>query len=157
MEHAPRILKISEVGAAEVDSEVAGLADLHQMGLSVPGAFVALDAREAELPENLEEHYAALGGGAVAVRSAAIGEDGQDASCAGRYATALNVRGVEGLRRAIGVCVRWLSSAAVDAYHAEQADGGSEVGNTRPILTAGREYSDNYASDDAYLPRSGRR
>ncbi|HAC81617.1 MAG TPA: pyruvate, water dikinase [Deltaproteobacteria bacterium] len=125
MEHAPRILKISEVGAAEVGGKAAGLADLHQMGLSVPGAFVILDAREAEFPEDLEEHYAALGSGAVAVRSSAIGEDGQDASFAGQYATELNVRGVEGLRRAIGVCVRSLSSAAVDAYHDEQADGGS--------------------------------
>jgi phosphohistidine swiveling domain-containing protein len=125
MEQAPRILRIAEVGDAEVGGKAAGLADLHQMGLSVPGAFVVLDAREAEFPKDLEAQYAALGGGAVAVRSSAIGEDGHEASFAGQYATELNVHGLEDLRRAIGVCVRSLSGAAVDAYHEEQADGGS--------------------------------
>jgi pyruvate,water dikinase len=121
----PRILRLDEIGEEEVGGKAAGLAELHRMGFAVPAGFVILDAREDEFPDDLLSHYEALGSGAVAVRSSAIGEDGRETSFAGQYATELNVCGEAALRQAIHECVRSLSGAAVDAYHREQAGGGS--------------------------------
>ncbi|HIL02250.1 MAG TPA: pyruvate, phosphate dikinase, partial [Myxococcales bacterium] len=57
------------------------------MGLPVPQAFVILDARVDIFPADLLDHYRAIGGGRVAVRSSALGEDGEHASFAGQFKT----------------------------------------------------------------------
>jgi len=82
-----------------------GLSRLLAMGLPVPPAFVIRNARFDESVPELEQHYIALGGGKVAVRSSALGEDGSEASFAGQYDTVLNVEGLEALQRAVNHCV----------------------------------------------------
>ncbi len=60
--------------------------------------------------------YAALGGGAVAVRSSASTEDLPDLSFAGQHASFLNVRGEEELLHAVRGCWASLWSARAVAY-----------------------------------------
>ena len=70
-------------------------------------------------------HLDALGNGAVAVRSSALGEDGADASFAGQYETVLGVRGEDDLRSAIKQCVLSVDGARASAYREDQAGGVS--------------------------------
>lgn len=57
---------------------------------------------------------------AVAVRSSAVDEDGAEASFAGIYITCLNVRGREGVQRAIARCWDSARDPRVDAYRKKQ-------------------------------------
>ncbi len=119
------ILGIQEIADEEVGGKAKGLAELTQMGLPVPPAFVIQHAKEDDLPLDLEAHYKAIGGGLVAVRSSAIGEDGEDASFAGQYETVLNVKGIESVRLAIKQCIASLDSTRAQAYKTEQTDVGT--------------------------------
>ncbi|MBW2713643.1 MAG: pyruvate, water dikinase [Deltaproteobacteria bacterium] len=119
------ILGIQEIADEEVGGKAKGLAELTQMGLPVPPAFVIQHANADDLPLDLEAHYKAIGGGLVAVRSSAIGEDGVDASFAGQYETVLNVKGIESVRLAIKQCIASLDSARAQAYKSEQTDVGT--------------------------------
>jgi pyruvate,water dikinase len=56
----------------------------------------------------------------VAVRSSAIGEDGQTASFAGQYETFLNIVGTEALHQAVARCWASAQSARVSAYRQQQ-------------------------------------
>jgi pyruvate,water dikinase len=93
----------------------------------VPQAFVILDARVDIFPADLLDHYRAIGGGRVAVRSSALGEDGEDASFAGQFKTFLNVQGETDLRQAIADCVDSLSGHAARAYGHERGGDGPET------------------------------
>lgn len=118
------ILTLKQITDQAVGGKAAGLAELTRMGLAVPPAFVIPAAKIDQFPEDLESHYHAIGGGKVAVRSSAIGEDGDDSSFAGQYETILNVEGIDALRSAINQCISSLNSDHADAYKSEQADLG---------------------------------
>jgi phosphoenolpyruvate synthase/pyruvate phosphate dikinase len=79
----------------------------------IRGLFEARDLPD-RLGEELDRAYAELGDGeqlAVAVRSSAPGEDGAEASLAGRHESYLSIRGAEELARAVLRCWASLFSA----------------------------------------------
>lgn len=122
---APRILAISDIQGEAVGGKAEGLHKLISLGFPVPPAFVILDITEPDsLPENLEQAYQTIGGGKVAVRSSALGEDGAEASFAGQYETLLDVEGLDALKLAIKQCVASLDSARAKAYQSSQTDLG---------------------------------
>ncbi|MEM6898044.1 MAG: PEP/pyruvate-binding domain-containing protein [Pseudomonadota bacterium] len=113
----------------------ASLANMTQQGLPVPGGFaipavvlehcvdvdalrgfaraqdheaaVKLVEETAQVPEDVLDAYAQMGGGKVAVRSSACAEDSEAASYAGQQETYLNVEGKEAVRKAVIDC--WAS------------------------------------------------
>ena len=115
------ILQLQQVQDASLGGKAYGLSRLLAMGLPVPPAFVISNARFDESIAELEQHYIALGGGKVAVRSSALGEDGSEASFAGQYDTVLNVEGLEALQRAVNHCVASARSERARSYQLEQA------------------------------------
>jgi len=68
---------------------------------------VRLVEETAEVPQEVFDAYAELGGGKVAVRSSASAEDSEAASYAGQQETYLNVQGAEAVRKAVIDC--WAS------------------------------------------------
>jgi pyruvate,water dikinase len=120
-EPKPEALGLSEISDQNVGGKASGLAEMQGMGLRVPDAFVITHASADNFPEDLMQRYAGLGSGRVAVRSSAIGEDGEQSSFAGQYETILNVEGEAALKRAIRDCVASLHSARADTYNEEQA------------------------------------
>ncbi len=140
---AAQILTLDALGDTPVGGKAAGLAKLTQLGLRVPPAFVIVGATPGNLPEDLETHYRRLGGGPVAVRSSALGEDSAEASFAGQYETVLDVVGIDPLREAIDVCLASLHNRRASAYRrqttAEYAESQMSVvvQNMVPAHTAG--------------------
>ena len=123
LESRPRILGIADIKGEAVGGKAEGLHRLTTLGFTVPPAFVILDIVDPDaLPENLESAYQELGGGKVAVRSSALGEDGAGASFAGQYETLLDVEGIDALKKAVLQCVASLDSARAKAYQSAQAD-----------------------------------
>lgn len=76
------------VNADRVGGKAAGLARLGELGLPVPPLIVLAVGEELD---DLESVVARLGE-PLAVRSSAIGEDGDERSAAGQYETVLDVR-----------------------------------------------------------------
>ncbi|CAA0095991.1 Prodigiosin synthesizing transferase PigC [Halioglobus japonicus] len=97
-----------------------GLKQLMDWQLPCPDGFVILAADTAFPDTELAAFYRELGEGKVAVRSSALGEDGEHASFAGQYETVLDVQGIEQLRSAIAQCVASLHSDRADAYQHDQ-------------------------------------
>ena len=116
----PRIIGIREIRDEPVGGKAAGLARLAGLGLKVPEAFVVVGASPGCLPADLFAHYRGLGAGRVAVRSSALGEDGEESSFAGQYATFLNVEGEEALSTAVSECLASIEGAAAVAYGRER-------------------------------------
>ncbi len=123
---APTILTLDDLGDAPVGGKAEGLAKLVALGLQVPRAFVIVGATPGNLPDDLADHYAQLGGAAVAVRSSALGEDSADASFAGQYETVLDVTGIDALRTAIDTCLDSLHNNRAAAYRQQSASGVAE-------------------------------
>jgi pyruvate,water dikinase len=113
---APMCIPLDAVGDEAVGGKAEGLSRLLRHGFDVPPGFVIIGASETTLPEDLEAQYLDIGGGEVAVRSSATGEDSADASHAGQYATVLNVEGIDALKEAVRACVRSLHDARAAAY-----------------------------------------
>lgn len=112
----PRCIPLEAVSDEAVGGKAEGLARLLAHGFDVPSGFVVLGASPGRLPDDLDEHYAQIGAGKVAVRSSAVGEDSGSASFAGQYETVLNVEGTEALHAAIEDCLRSLQNARALAY-----------------------------------------
>lgn len=119
---ATRALRLSDIGDEPVGGKASGLAWLTGIGLQVPDAFVIINASSGSAPADVMDFYTAIGGGKVAVRSSAIGEDGEEASFAGQYETLLNIEGKAALLQAIDDCVASLHNERASAYLLEQAD-----------------------------------
>jgi pyruvate,water dikinase len=107
-------------------------AALDGMNQNVPdgGALRALFARfgmPAALRAEIGEAYAALGGGAVAVRSSATAEDLPGAAFAGQQDTFLNVVGEEAVAKAVADCWASLWTDRAIAYRRRQGIDPREV------------------------------
>ena len=100
----------ARVDAGDVDSLGAASRVIGEAMRSAP----MTDALRAEIAER----YAALGEGAVAVRSSALGEDSAEATFAGQQETYLWVRGAEHVCDAVRDCWVSLYSAPALSYRA---------------------------------------
>ncbi|MGC8488059.1 MAG: PEP/pyruvate-binding domain-containing protein [Clostridia bacterium] len=78
---------------------------------------------------DLAEAYDQLGANSVAVRSSAVGEDGQEASFAGQHATLLHVRDLDALRAAVYAC--WASAQSEPALRYREHQGMDGEGPPR--------------------------
>jgi phosphohistidine swiveling domain-containing protein len=122
----PRILLLDQLEGIHAGGKANGLYQLIRLGFPVPPGFVILDAVPGALPDDLAQHYEALGGGLVAVRSSALDEDGSDASFAGLYETVLNVAGITALQQAIEQCLVSLTSQRAVSYR-ENSQGSENI------------------------------
>ena len=118
--HSDRIIWLGDLAGQAAGGKARGLKQLMDWQLPCPDGFVILDANTTVPEQPLEEFYRQLGEGKVAVRSSALGEDGEHASFAGQYETLLNVQGLDQLRSAIEQCAASLHSDRADAYQHEQ-------------------------------------
>ncbi len=126
----------------------ASLASMTQQNLPVPGGFavpahalaecvdsdllrsfaqakdhesaVKLITQTAEVPQEVLDAYAELGGGLVAVRSSASAEDSEAASYAGQQETYLEVSGAEDVRKRIIDCWASFFSERAIFYRSEK-------------------------------------
>ena len=124
------VIPLDRVGARDagrVGSKAANLGELKRAGLPVPDGFVVV----GEPAKDLAPAVAALGDGPVAVRSSALAEDLPEASFAGLYETALNIRGFEQVWDAIRRCRSSAFSERVASYQAGRAE---EAGNEVVVL-----------------------
>lgn len=103
---------------AVIVSELEGLGpeasdeELAQAEARILSALAATELDEG-VRETIEQAYSLAGGGPVAVRSSAVGEDGADLSFAGQHLTLLNVLGSNSVAEAVRAC--WASGWAADA------------------------------------------
>ncbi|OFB40457.1 pyruvate, water dikinase, partial [Mycolicibacterium sp. (ex Dasyatis americana)] len=99
--------------------KAAGLAELRRLGLSVPVGFVIADASAQGALDDAVDRFsqmAAAGATPVAVRSSAVGEDGDDQSFAGQYDTVLGVDSVDGFMSAVRQCANSVDSRRASSY-----------------------------------------
>lgn len=114
MSSSTTILPLEQAGDS-AGGKAAGLAQLLRHGLPVPPGFVIVGAEPGRLPAAAVEAFRALGG-PVAVRSSALGEDGEHASFAGQYESVLGVEGEEAFAAAVDQCLRSLHNARASSY-----------------------------------------
>ncbi|HVR71787.1 MAG TPA: PEP/pyruvate-binding domain-containing protein, partial [Vicinamibacteria bacterium] len=104
------------------------LARLRRAGLPVPDGFVLAAGAAPDDPSwraELASAYHELGG-AVAVRSSSVVEDGAQASFAGQFTTVLDVEGEEAVVEAARACLRSVAKGAAYAQ-AMGEDGGAPL------------------------------
>src|SRR5688572_17599833 len=134
------VLPFSRIGPADahlVGGKGLSLALTAQAGLPVPPGFCVTtvayrretgDYRvDLALGQAVAEAYRELGGGRVAVRSSATGEDGAVTSFAGQQETILGVEGEEDLKSALERCWRSLHTDRARAYRRQQGVDESEL------------------------------
>lgn len=115
-----RLIRLSALAGQAAGGKAHGLKQLIDWQLPCPDGFVILDADQPVPEQVLAAFYRQLGGGKVAVRSSAPGEDGEHASFAGQYETVLDVQGIDHLRSAVARCAASLHSDRADAYQYDQ-------------------------------------
>ena len=114
----------SEIPASEYGGKAFNLSELVNAGFNVPPGFVFSAAESQSLPaletaQSIESHVQDYCDGyPVAVRSSAIGEDGDGFSFAGQYDTVLNLFTVEDVIKAIQEVAASANNARVQAYQA---------------------------------------
>lgn len=100
--------------------KAVGLRKLTELGLDVPTAFAvrAMNALDFRIePAALEEWLTAINSEVVAVRSSAIGEDGQDASFAGLFRSAMPVpKSSVDIAKALGEIASKTNWSAIRTY-----------------------------------------
>jgi phosphohistidine swiveling domain-containing protein len=115
-----QIVWLRDLAGHKAGGKAQGLKQLMDWQLPCPDGFVVLNANRAIPQDTLAAFYRQLGEGKVAVRSSALGEDGEHASFAGLYETLLDVQGIDNLRDAIEQCAASLHSDRADAYQHDQ-------------------------------------
>jgi pyruvate,water dikinase len=110
--------------ASRFGGKAAQLAEALRAGLPVPDGFAiawqdvaAVAACERPVRDAIRAQLDALGG-AVAVRSSAIGEDSESASFAGVYSSFLNVRSVQGIADAAKAVAASATTDVAKVYRA---------------------------------------
>lgn len=138
MSTSPQILELDSIDGADVGGKAEGLARLRAMGLRVPEAVALVGLGDATASDAIARCAKALGDrfgpGRLAVRSSALGEDGDDASFAGQYETVLDVEGEAALRHAIAVCLRSAENARASAYRAARDAAAHDGGPTMSLV-----------------------
>ncbi len=112
------IVRLEDAAEGQVGGKAAGLARLLGLGFQVPKGFVILGASPGQVPAAAREAFQQLGG-TVAVRSSALGEDGEQASFAGQYETVLGVGDETAFVEAVDHCLRSLHSPRAASYQAK--------------------------------------
>lgn len=147
------ILRLDQVAAHDgprVGNKALHLAQLMQAGFPVAPGFCISTAAAAEWRPALHESvllaYREFGGGAVAVRSSALAEDGLGASYAGVYCSVLGVDGESALLGAIDHCLAAWHTSAARHYRAAHGAGDTFalailVQKLIPALAAGVAYT----------------
>jgi len=109
-------------------SEEADDDALEAAAAEVSKLFSALEL-DAEIVSLIDRAYEHVGGGAVAVRSSAAGEDGAKLSFAGQYESFLNVMGLDGVIQAVRDCwaSAWSASATRYRLHNDLSVDGIEI------------------------------
>ena len=122
---------IADRDAPRVGGKGLSLGRMAAAGLPVPAGFVVTTDAYRRLVNSgagsdpafvgqFAEAYRALGGGPVAVRSSATGEDGAETSFAGQQETFLGVSGLDAALDAVGRCWASLHTDRAVAYRARQ-------------------------------------
>lgn len=114
--HWLKNLDHNELNIEASGGKAAGLNQLMRWGLNVPNGFVIINAQKGNYPAQLGAFYKELGSNKVAVRSSALGEDGNESSFAGQYESILNVQGYDNICAAIDKCVESLQSQRAASY-----------------------------------------
>ncbi|OCH79115.1 PEP/pyruvate-binding domain-containing protein [Gordonia sp. UCD-TK1] len=112
-----KTVEFEEIADDRYGGKAAGLARLRRLGLPVPPGYVIAgvsgvsDAATARFDE-----MDAAGWTPVAVRSSAVGEDGDDQSFAGQYDTVLGVDSVDDFVAAVRACADSVHSRRASSY-----------------------------------------
>jgi pyruvate,water dikinase len=115
VQHLYALKDIALDGRSRFGAKAANLGRLIRAGLPVPPGFCIDDAIDAGDP-TIVAAYRALGGGLVAVRSSAAGEDEAETSAAGVFSSHLGVGSEAELAAAIDAVRRSLRAAHVRSY-----------------------------------------
>ncbi|MFI5717523.1 PEP/pyruvate-binding domain-containing protein [Nocardia sp. NPDC051750] len=117
-------VEFDDISDARYGGKAAGLAQLRRLGLAVPTGFVIADASGPGTIDDAAERFSqmtAAGATPVAVRSSAVGEDGDDQSFAGQYDTVLGVDSVEAFAAAVRTCAASVHSRRASSYSGQHS------------------------------------